>query len=94
METRFFLFVLRGALMKLLDANAQNQGGFDKEIMLKYDSIEIDAHDGTYLYITASTINKDGQETFFLYDEWDDEWDIVLTRQQVEELIETIDSLN
>lgn len=84
---------LRSALKQLLDDNVQDQEHFDKEIIFEDDSIEIDPHDGTILYITASTINKDGQETFFLYDDLDDEWDIVLNRQQVEELIETIDSL-
>lgn len=85
--------ILRSALKHLLDDNVQDQEHFDKEIIFEDDSIEIDPHDGTILYITASTINKDGQETFFLYDDLDDEWDIVLNRQQVEELIETIGSL-
>ena len=85
--------VLKSALLKLIDANSNDNEYFDKEIVIEDNDILIDPHDGTSLYITATTTNDDGEETFFLYDDLDDEWDIVLTRSQVEKLISTIDSL-
>ena len=85
--------VLKSALLKLIDASSNDNEYFDKEIVIEDNGILIDPHDGTSFYITATTTNDDGEETFFLYDDLDDEWDIVLTRSQVEKLIATIDSL-